>query len=100
MAKTEKTRQQIIAENEKLSDKILRDLKQSAVDNMDYKSEKEKMQEENTIKKVDVFNLRDYFKYKDAIQNDKDLKDVFPGNYPAMQLDLFKELLAKEQERS
>ena len=35
MAKTEKTRQQIIAENEKLSDKILRDLKQSAVDNMD-----------------------------------------------------------------
>tara|TARA_A100001391_G_C4856998_1_gene221377 strand:+ start:39 stop:305 length:267 start_codon:yes stop_codon:yes gene_type:complete len=35
MAKVEKTRQQILAENEKLSDQILRDLKQSAVDNMD-----------------------------------------------------------------
>ena len=69
-------------------------------DNMDYKSAKEKMQEKNTIKKVDVFNLKDYLKYKEAIQNDKDLKDVFPGDYPVMQLDLFKELLAKEQERS
>ena len=69
-------------------------------DNMNYKSEKEKMQEENRIKKVDVFNLRDYLKYKDAIQNDTPLKDVFPGDYPVMQLDLFKELLAKEQERS
>ena len=35
-------------------------------DNMDYKSAKEKMQEGNRIKKVDVFNLRDYFKYKDV----------------------------------
>ena len=69
-------------------------------DNMDYKSEKEKMQKENRIEKVDVFNLRDYLKYKDAIQNDTPLKDVFPGDYPVMQLDLFKELLAKEQERS
>ena len=34
MAKVEKTRQQILAENEKLSDQILRDLKQSAVTNM------------------------------------------------------------------
>ena len=100
MAKTEKTRQEIIAENEKLSDKILRDLKQSAVDNMDYKSAKEKMQEGNKIKKVDVFNLRDYFKYKDAIQNDKDLKDVFPSDYPIKQLDLFRQTLEKEQERS
>ena len=56
-------------------------------DNMDYKSAKEKMQEGNRIKKVDVFNLRDYFKYKDAIQNDKDLKDVFPSDYPIKQLD-------------
>ena len=69
-------------------------------DNMDYKSEKEKMQEENTIKKVDVFNLRDYFKYKDAIQNDKDLKDVFPSDYPIKQLDLFRQTLEKEQQRS
>jgi len=69
-------------------------------DNMNYKSEKEKMQEGNRIKKVDVFNLKDYLKYKEAIQNDTPLKDVFPGNYPVMQLDLFKELLAKEQERS
>ena len=69
-------------------------------DNMNYKSEKEKMQKENRIEKVDVFNLRDYFKYKDAIQNDKDLKDVFPPNYPIKQLDLFRQTLEKEQERS
>ena len=78
----------------------IREENKKVQDNMDYKSEKEKMQEENTIKKVDVFNLRDYLKYKDAIQNDTPLKDVFPGDYPVMQLDLFKELLAKEQERS
>ena len=69
-------------------------------DNMDYKSSKEKMQKENRIEKVDVFNLRDYLKYKDAIQNDKDLKDVFPGDYPIKQLDLFRQTLEKEQERS
>ena len=34
MAKVEKTKQQIIAENEKLSDKILQDLKKSSIDNM------------------------------------------------------------------
>ena len=43
---------------------------------------------------------RDYFKYKDAIQNDKDLKDVFPSDYPIKQLDLFRQTLEKEQERS
>ena len=69
-------------------------------DNMDYKSEKEKMQEGNRIEKVDVFNLRDYLKYKDAIQNDNDLKDVFPSDYPIKQLDLFRQTLEKEQERS
>ena len=69
-------------------------------DNMDYKSSKEKMQEGNRIEKVDVFNLKDYFKYKDAIQNDKDLKDVFPSDYPIKQLDLFRQTLEKEQERS
>jgi hypothetical protein len=69
-------------------------------DNMDYKSSKEKMQEGNRIEKVDVFNLRDYFKYKDAIQNDKDLKDVFPPNYPIKQLDLFRQTLEKEENKS
>ena len=69
-------------------------------DNMDYKSSKEKMQEGNRIEKVDVFNLRDYLKYKDAIQNDKDLKDVFPGDYPIKQLDLFNKLLQKEKQES
>ena len=78
----------------------IREENKKVQENMDYKSEKEKMQEENTIKKVDVFNLRDYFKYKDAIQNDKDLKDVFPGDYPIKQLDLFRQTLEKEQERS
>ena len=78
----------------------IREENKKVQDNMDYKSEKEKMQEGNRIKKVDVFNLKDYLKYKEAIQNDKDLKDVFPGNYPVMQLDLFRELLEKEQERS
>ena len=78
----------------------IREENKKVQDNMDYKSEKEKMQEGNRIEKVDVFNLRDYLKYKDAIQNDKDLKDVFPGDYPIKQLDLFRELLEKEQERS
>ena len=31
---------------------------------------------------------------------DKDLKDVFPGDYPTKQLDLFRQTLEKEQERS
>ena len=78
----------------------IREENKKVQDNMDYKSEKEKMQEENTIKKVDVFNLRDYLKYKDAIQNDTPLKDVFPGDYPVMQLDLFRQTLEKEQQRS
>ena len=51
----------------------IREENKKVQDNMDYKSEKEIMQKENRIVKVDVFNLRDYFKYKDAIQNDKDL---------------------------
>lgn len=67
-------------------------------DNMNYKADKEKLQEENRIEKVDVFNLKDYFKYKDAIQNDKNLKDVFPPNYPVRQLEIFQNLLNKEQD--
>lgn len=67
-------------------------------DNMNYKADKEKLQEENRIEKVDVFNLKDYFKYKDAIQNDKNLKDVFPPNYPVKQLEIFQNLLNKEQD--
>ena len=67
-------------------------------DNMDYKSAKEKMQEGNRIKKVDVFNLRDYLKYKEAVKNDN-VKDVFPDT-PIKELDMFRELLEKEQERS
>ena len=67
-------------------------------DNMDYKTEKEKMQDKNTIKKVDVFNLRDYLKYKEAVANDN-VKDVFP-NTPIKELDMFRELLEKEQNRS
>ena len=67
-------------------------------DNMDYKSEKEKMQGENRIKKVDVFNLKDYLKYKDAVKNDN-VKDIFPDT-PIKELDMFRELLEKEQERS
>ena len=67
-------------------------------DNMNYKSEKEKMQEENRIKKVDVFNLKDYLKDKEAVKNDN-VKDVFPDT-PIKELDMFRELLEKEQERS
>ena len=73
------------------------DRKRAVGDNMNG----EKLAEEKLgMRKVDVFNMRDYLKYKEAIKNDTPLKDVFPGNYPVMQLDLFKELLAKEQERS
>ena len=67
-------------------------------DNMDYKSSKEKMQEGNRIEKVDVFNLKDYLKYKEAVKNDN-VKDVFPDT-PIKELDMFRELLEKEQERS
>jgi len=66
-------------------------------DNMNYRADKEKLQEENRIEKVDVFNLKDYFKYKDAIKNDKNLKDVFPPNYPVRELEIFQKLLNKEQ---
>ena len=76
-------------------EKIDRDRKTG--DNMDGEKRAE---EKLDMRKVDVFNLRDYLKYKDAIQNDKDLKDVFPGDYPIKQLDLFRQTLEKEQERS
>ena len=77
----------------------IREENKKVQDNMDYKSEKEKMQQENRIEKVDVFNLKDYLKYKEAVKNDN-VKDVFPGNYPIKQLDLFRQTLEKEQERS
>ena len=76
----------------------IREENKKVQDNMDYKSEKEKMQEENRIKKVDVFNLKDYLKYKEAVKNDN-VKDVFPDT-PIKELDMFRELLEKEQERS
>ena len=69
-------------------------------DNMDYKSEKEKMQEENRIEKTDVFNLKDFQAYKDAIKNNKNLKDVFPPNYPVRQLEIFQQLLETQENKS
>ena len=73
------------------------DRKRAVGDNMNGEKRAE---EKLDMRKVDVFNLKDYFKYKDAIQNNKDLKDVFPGDYPIKQLDLFRQTLEKEQERS
>ena len=70
------------------------DRKRAVGDNMNGEKRAE---EKLDMRKVDVFNLRDYFKYKDAIQNDKDLKDVFPSDYPIKQLDLFRQTLEKEQ---
>ena len=67
---------------------------------MDYKSEKEKMQEENRIEKTDVFNLKDFQAYKDAIKNNKNLKDVFPPNYPVRQLEIFQQLLETRENKS
>ena len=64
------------------------DRKRAVGDNMNGEKRAE---EKLDMRKVDVFNLRDYLKYKDAIQNDKDLKDVFPGDYPIKQLLLLKE---------
>ena len=52
------------------------------------------------MKKDDVFNLKDYYKYKDAIENDIPLKDVFPGNYPVRELEIFDDLLKKEKNKS
>ena len=73
------------------------DRKRAVGDNMNGEKRAE---EKLDMRKVDVFNMRDYLKYKDAIQNDKDLKDVFPGDYPIKQLDLFNKLLQKENQES
>ena len=64
-------------------------------DNMDGEKRAE---EKLDMRKVDVFNLRDYLKYKEAVKNDN-VKDVFPDT-PIKELDMFRELLEKEQERS
>ena len=79
------------------TDKVTEKNGMRVTDNMDGEK---RADDKLDMRKADVFNLRDYLKYKEAIKNDTPLKDVFPGNYPVMQLDLFKELLAKEQERS
>ncbi len=78
----------------------IRDESKKVQDNMDYKSEKEKMQEENRIEKTDVFNLKDFQAYKDAIKNNKNLKDVFPPNYPVRQLEIFQQLLETQENKS
>jgi hypothetical protein len=66
-------------------------------DNMDGEK---KANEKLNMRKADVFNMRDYLKYKDAIQNDKDLKDVFPPNYPVRQLEIFQQLLETQEDKS
>ena len=78
----------------------IRDESKKVQDNMDYKSEKEKMKEENRIEKTDVFNLKDFQAYKDAIKNNKNLKDVFPPNYPVRQLEIFQQLLETQENKS
>ena len=42
-------------------------------DNMDGEK---RADDKLNMRKADVFNMRDYLKYKDAIQNDKDLKEI------------------------
>ena len=79
------------------TDKVTEKNGMRVTDNMDGEK---RADDKLDMRKADVFNMRDYLKYKDAIQNDKDLKDVFPPNYPIKQLDLFRQTLEKEQERS
>ena len=79
------------------SDKVTEKNGMRVTDNMDGEK---KANDKLDMRKADVFNMRDYLKYKDAIQNDKDLKDVFPGDYPIKQLDLFNKLLQKENQES
>ena len=79
------------------TDKVTEKNGMRVTDNMDGEK---RADDKLDMRKADVFNLRDYLKYKEAIKNDTPLKDVFPGNYPVRQLEIFQQLLEKEQERS
>ena len=79
------------------TDKVTEKNGMRVTDNMDGEK---RADDKLDMRKADVFNMRDYLKYKDAIQNDKDLKDVFPPNYPIKQLDLFRQTLEKEENKS
>ena len=79
------------------TDKVTEKNGMRVTDNMDGEK---RADDKLDMRKADVFNMRDYLKYKDAIQNDKDLEDVFPGDYPIKQLDLFNKLLQKENQES
>ena len=66
-------------------------------DNMDGEK---KANEKLNMRKTDVFNLKDFQAYKDAIKNNKNLKDVFPPNYPVRQLEIFQQLLETQENKS
>jgi len=76
----------------------IRDDSKYVEDNMDYKSKKDEMQKNNNIKMAGgVFNLSDYNKYKQAVENDN-VKEVFPDT-PIFELEKMRELYEKEKER-
>ena len=75
MAKVKKTQQQIIAENEKISDQILEDLRSKGGDNMNG----EKRANEKLDSMMAKSNVKDakYEIYKKALREDR-VKDIFP----------------------
>jgi len=73
------------------------DRKRAVGDNMNGEKRAE---EKLDMRKVDVFNLKDFQAYKDAIKNNKNLKDVFPPNYPVRQLEIFQQLLETQEDKS
>jgi len=67
-------------------------------DNMNYKSDKDKMQKNNGIKTAGtVFSISDYNKYKQAVADDN-VKEIFPDK-SIFELEKMRELYEKEKAR-
>ena len=80
MAKVKKTQQQIIAENEKISDLILEDLRSKGGDNMDGEkraNEKLNIMTADLSKKMSIGQIN---KYISAYKSGAPVKDLLPKN--------------------
>ena len=67
-------------------------------DNMNYKSDKDKMQKNNNIKTAGtVFSISDYNRYKQAVADDN-VKEIFPDK-SIFELEKMRELYEKEKAR-
>ena len=80
MAKVKKTQQQIIAENEKISDLILEDLRSKGGDNVDGEkraNEKLNIMTADLSKKMSIGQIN---KYISAYKSGAPVKDLLPKN--------------------